>query len=151
MKKILLFLLCSALTLNIANAKAPSHKDLDEYLNEHTLVIVKQNDIKFYDERGIKPLVLTIKNNDLQNSYLADRVVGKAAALLYSYAKVDKVYAQVISEPAIKILKQNKIKYKTKKIVKQIENRTKTGLCPMETKVLNIDSPNEAWEIFKDL
>ena len=36
-------------------------------------------------------------------------------------------------------------------IVENIKNQSGTDLCPMEKKVMNIDSPQEAYELFSEL
>ena len=147
MKKGLIISLAVLVVFCQATFAQPSKKELDEYLKVHTLVIMKNDSIIFHNERGIKPLIIAINKGELKDAYIADRTAGKAAALLYTYGGVKKVYVQMTSKPAIKVLKANHIKYKTNKVVDNIMNRTKTGLCPMEKKVVNVEIPQQAWEI----
>lgn len=49
-------------------------------------------------ERGVKPLIALIDGGRrLDGFYAADKVVGKAAALLYAYMKIEALYACVLS------------------------------------------------------
>ena len=84
----------------------------------------------------MKPLIAWISNGtDLKVFCAADRIVGKAAALLYSLLGVDTVYAPVMSEAGIYILAKNGITPLCDTSVKEILNRMNTDLCPMEEAV----------------
>ena len=141
-----------ALFSTLVNAAAvPSKKELRNYLNEHSLVVVKDGQTNFYEGRGIKPLINYLENGTFENAYVADKRIGKASALLLVYGKVQKVYTPIISKPAIKVFKDNNVEYSADKVVENIKNQTGTDLCPMEKKVQNIDDPKEAYELFKSL
>ena len=92
-----------------------------------------------------------LKENDFENAYVADKRIGKASALLLVYGKVRQVYTPVISKPAVKVFEDNNVKYRADEIVENIKNQSGTDLCPMEKKVMNIDSPQEAYELFSEL
>ena len=95
--------------------------------------------------RGVKPLADWYTDGlKFQGYFAADRVVGKAAAFLYVVLGVECVYARVISEPALSVLQNNNIPVLYDNLVAAIKNRAGTGFCPMETAVLDIDSPDEA-------
>jgi hypothetical protein len=68
----------------------------------HSCVLVKDGAIRASDLRGIAPMAGFIDGGlDLRGSSAADRIVGKAAALLFALAGVSEVYAIVadIDEP----------------------------------------------------
>ena len=88
---------------------------------------------------------------DMQGAYVADKVVGKAAAYLYVLLGVRKVYAAVISRPALDVLERYNIGIVYDMLVPAIRNRTDTGFCPMETAVLDIDDANEAYRVLNNL
>jgi hypothetical protein len=75
---------------------------------------------------------------------MADRVLGKAAALLCVYAKSSSVYASVMSNLGEKILEKFSIPYQHDTLVPNILNRRGTDTCPFEKAVMNTDSPEEA-------
>ena len=115
----------------------------------HTCVLCKEDQVLTDDRRGVKPL-LELLNQDLRGFCAADKVVGKAAALLYRLLGIVEIYANVISEPAVAVLKNGGISVYYGEIVPAIRNRTNTGFCPMETAVWDIDDPAAAPEILRN-
>lgn len=114
-----------------------------------TCVALKgQNEYKSH-ERGIKPILqpLNEESSFFCGSFVADRIIGKSAALLLIKGKIAALYTRVLSEPAKKVLDQAKIPYFYDQLIPYVINRDKTGMCPMESSVLNIDDPEEAFEI----
>lgn len=65
----------------------------------YALVIVKQGDLLFASkDRGIRPIydALVQLGDNLKGASLADRVIGKAAAMFCVLAQVEAVYAELI-------------------------------------------------------
>lgn len=124
-------------------------EEMMKSLDGHSLAVYKDGKISYQDEHGIEPLLIQIEKNGLDGATAVDRIIGKAAALLMVYGKVKEVHTKVIAEPAIKVFNKYKVKYTAQEVVSHIENKTKTGLCPMEQKCLDIDSPEKAYEVFK--
>lgn len=104
-------------------------------------------------ERGVKPLLEMIDaGTDLSGYSAADRVVGRAAAFLYVKLRISEVYSYVLSRPAVEIFDRYRIPVSYEKLVDVIVNRTNTGLCPMESSVMDTNDPEEAeWKIRKKL
>lgn len=95
--------------------------------------------------RGVKPLLGWLAQGvSLQGYSAADRVVGKAAALLYTKLEAKAVYAQTMSESGLTALQAHGIEAAYGDLVPMILNRAKTGMCPIESSVLNIDDVDEA-------
>ena len=112
--------------------------------SDYTCVLCKDDTVYTSTERGLKPLIAWINNGtDLKGFCAADRIVGKAAALLYVLLGVDTVYAPVMSEAGIYTLAKNGITPLYDTSVKEIRNRMDTGLCPMEEAVQDITDPNK--------
>jgi len=112
---------------------------------ELTLVLVLNEDIYKSTEKGIKPLLNLLNSGKKYLDYsAADKIVGKAAAMLYKLLGVKEIYGEVMSISAIKFLEQNNLNFKYKINTKEIINRKGTGICPMEQTVLNIENPIEA-------
>lgn len=111
----------------------------------YTCVVLNNDEIYTSRDRGVKPLLDWYGNVNFQDAYVADKVVGKAAAFLYVLFKIKELYATVISEPAYQVLMDNNINVCFDEKVKAIRNRDNTGFCPMETAVWNIDNPTEAY------
>lgn len=111
----------------------------------YTCVICSGDAMLSSVKRGVKPLLEWIDDGvSLKGYCAADKVVGKAAAFLYILLGVDEVYAAVMSEPARQTLEHFGISTYAENVVELIENRTKTGYCPMETAVLELSEPSEA-------
>ena len=118
---------------------------------EFTCVFCKAEQVITCKERGVKPLLALLEaNQDLQGYSVADKVVGKAAAMLYVCMHVRQVYAPVMSAGAERTLLRHGIAALYDKKVERIQNRRGDGLCPMETAVWNVDDPKEALKILKN-
>jgi len=111
------------------------------YKNDYKIVVSKNGVIIFASkDRGIKPifdLKSSIDNELIYGAYVADRVTGKAAAMVLSYLKIKGIFTELISEDAIEILEKNNIEVEYKILVKNILNRSKNDLCPVEKISLN--------------
>ncbi len=120
-------------------------------LNEgHTCVLVKNDEVIIYDKTGIAPMMDVLANKINVNDFsVADKIVGKAVAMLMALAKVKNVYAEVISYGAIKVLEENGISYSYKVLTDKIINRSGTDICPMEKTVANIEDLYKAYEALK--
>lgn len=105
------------------------------------------------EEPGVLPLLHWLETEPelLRGAAVADKVVGKAAALLMAYGGVSEVYAAVISESARAYFAENRVPYSFGKAVDTILNRDKTGTCPMERRCLSIDSPREGYEALREM
>lgn len=126
------------------------HKDLQkakEHLlqNGFTCVLCKDDVIYTSCERGVAPLLnLYDAKTDVKDFYAADKVVGKGAAHLYILFKIKALYAEILSAGAKQLLEQNGIEVFYNENPERILNRDKTGYCPIETAVLDIDDPTDA-------
>ncbi|MFA6755425.1 MAG: DUF1893 domain-containing protein [Bacilli bacterium] len=118
-----------------------------------SIVIVKDNNILYESKLdGLKAIIHLIDNKvNIEGSSVADKIIGKAAALLLSYLKVKEVYAAVLSEKAIEVLKNNLIIFNYSEMTKNIINRTNTGMCPMEKAVMNINDGLTAYKVIKSI
>ncbi|MCH5298398.1 MAG: DUF1893 domain-containing protein [Ruminococcus sp.] len=111
----------------------------------YTLVVCNGGRVFVSEDKGIKPLLELVKSqDDWSGAYAADKIVGKAAAMLYTLLKVKAVYAEVLSEKAKEIFEENDIEFEYDILTENIINRQSTGLCPMEEAVKNIDNAGEA-------
>ena len=109
----------------------------------YTCVFCRGDTLLTDNRRGILPLLDLLRSGqDLRDFSAADKVVGKAAAFLYRLMGIKALYAGVISTPALAVLEGLPVEYTTE--VPAIQNRTQTGLCPMETAIWGIDDPEEA-------
>lgn len=117
------------------------------------VVISKDNNVFHASDRGIKPLVDWLRTNPtlLNQAVIADKVIGKAAAMLMVYGGVKEVYGGIISDSAANFFEQEKVPFYFEKQVPYIINRNKTGMCPMEERAQSLNSAKEAFEIFSEI
>lgn len=119
-----------------------------------TLVIVK-NGKTIFETRGhrISGFLDAIEQlgEKLENAAVADKVAGKAVALLCVYAGITAVYAEVLSIKAKDIFTQNGITYEWKQLVDNILDEKKSDTCPFEKEATKISNPKEAYCKFRAL
>ena len=109
-------------------------------------VIIKNGKIIHEENgRGIAPILDIYRQypGKMKRAFLVDKVIGKAAAMVAICGKVKAVHAELICDSAVEILNRHGIRVTYTKRVKDILNRRRTGLCPMEQTVLNISDPAE--------
>lgn len=111
----------------------------------HTCVLCRGEETWTSDRTGIAPMLDFLDRGiDLSGASAADRIVGKAAAMLFALAGVSSLYAEVLSERALPVLERYGIAVAWGTLTPAIINRRGDGPCPMETAVEEIDDPNEA-------
>lgn len=105
---------------------------------KYSLVLIKDKEILFSSkESGLRPLLECIIQHKpkLRGCTLYDKVIGLASARLILHSNfVSSVYTGVISESAQKLLQNSGVRINTQKTVKNILNKDKTNICPMEIK-----------------
>jgi hypothetical protein len=119
-----------------------------------TLCIVKEMKVVIKSrDRGIRPFMDALENfgESLKGAAVADRVVGKALALLLGYAGITATYAQTLSLAAKSILEKYGIRFEYDRIVERILNVEGVDACPFERAVSNISNPLEAYLKIKEL
>jgi hypothetical protein len=89
--------------------------------------------------------------DELEGASLADRVAGKAIALLCVYAGIKEVYAEVLSKKARTVFEQNGVHHEWKGLVDNVLDLNKSGVCPFEKAADDISEPKDAYRIFKAL
>ncbi len=116
----------------------------------YTCVLCKGSELYTAVERGVKPMLDFIDNGvDLRGFSVADKVVGKAAAMLFCHAGITEVHAEVISKPAVDFLSAKEIPFTYDEAVENIINRRGDGICPMEQATAEISDTEEAIRVIK--
>lgn len=117
-----------------------------------SLVIVKSGKVMYATRKyGVIGLIeaIDIHGAELTGTSVADKVVGKAAAMLCRYANVGEVYAEVMSESGLKALLEKGIRSEYGKLVPEILNRRKDDVCPFEKLVSDCKDEKECYERIK--
>lgn len=117
-----------------------------------TFAAVSESEIYTSEKRGVAPILEKIDSDPefFNGASVADRVIGKAAAMLLEKYGVAEIYAQVTSEYAIAYLNDKNVCFTYDKRVDHIVNRAGTDMCPMEKTVLDIDDADEGEKLIRN-
>jgi hypothetical protein len=124
------------------------------YSKDLTLVIVKNGEVMFETRsHRISGFLGAIEQlgDELEGASVADRVAGKAIALLCVYAKIKEVYAEILSKKAKAVFEENRISCEWKELVDNVLDLDKSGVCQFEKAADGISDPNDAYRTFKTL
>ena len=78
------------------------------------------------------------EGRDLRGYSAADRIVGRAAAMLFIRAGIGALYAETLSEGGLALLQAYHIPVQYGTLTSAIRNRDNTGPCPMEQAVAGV-------------
>lgn len=125
--------------------------DLLKDLKDNSYAIIASNGYYSFDS-GIKPVISKLNENIeyFKNLAVADKIVGKASAMLLCLSGVKRVYCVVLSKAGKQILDKYGVVYKYENLVEFIINRKGDDICPMEKTVKDIDDLNEAYKALND-
>lgn len=117
--------------------------------NKNLTCVLCHDDIVYKsDEKGILPMVNFISNGyDLRGFSVADKIVGKAAAMLFVLAEIKEVYASVVSDSAYNYLISNNVNVFYNVKTEMIINRKGDDICPMEKAVITVSEPQKAYDV----
>ncbi len=109
-----------------------------------TLVIVRNGHVVFESgSHGISGVLEAVRESgkELVGASAADRVVGKAVALLCVYAHVREVFACILSRAARDVLQRNGILVHWDSLVDRVSDSETDGMCRYEKLVAEINDP----------
>lgn len=118
-----------------------------------TLCVVKHGEVLFESTlQGVVSFLEAVKKvgNRLEGASVADKVVGRAVALLCVHSKIRCVFASTLSKGAKAVLEDHSISFESDEIVDSILNVSKKGICPFELLVRDISDPDEAYRRLVD-
>ena len=108
--------------------------------------------LRVFYRQGVADLfeLLSHEPQILEGASVADRVIGRGAALLMVKGGVREVFAYVISQPALDILREADIPTSFATLQPNIINRTGTDICPIEKLTAATTDPDEAYRLIGD-
>ena len=116
---------------------------------EASCILLKEGHIVYEaNGRGVAPLLYAYQSDPalLQNAFVYDKIIGKAAAILLVLGGVRGAYGEIMSESAYCYLCANGIEAQCAKRIPYIINRKGDDLCPLENSVLNIEDAQKGYE-----
>ena len=133
-------------------------KDLElarEVLSTKDCSIVVINYGKIWKQKkgdGIRPILEAIDemDDDIHDSIIGDRILGRASALLCRYAKAKGVYSPQGTKTGIALLIMGGVPCQVDELIPFIKNRDGDSLCPFEKMLKDITSPEEGYKILKE-
>ena len=122
-----------------------------DYLTGSVSCVLKRGEELLLSEKsGIRPMLDWIgEGRDLRDFDAADKIVGKAAAMLFVKAGIRSVYAAVLSRPGKEYLEKHGITVSFDTLTDWIVNRRGDGMCPMEETVLQLEDAEEGYLALK--
>ena len=130
-------------------------EQLKEILHSGTCLGVArslQGELKLFERRGVADLFSLVSDEPqfLREASVADKVIGRGAALLLVKGGAREVYSEVISSGALDVLSRAGVTVSFGKEVPNIINRMGTDVCPVEKLTAGTSSPDEAYRLIKD-
>jgi hypothetical protein len=120
-----------------------------------TLSIVNNGQVIFETaSHGISGFLEAIEKfgeRGLEGASVADRITGKAIALLCIYSKVKAVYAVILSKGAKDLFEKHAVHHEWSNLVEKILDIDKAEVCPFEKLAAKISNPKEAYKMLKAL
>lgn len=118
---------------------------------KYTFAAVKNGELRTSQKRGIAPIIELIDAEPefLNGASVADKVIGKAAAMLLNAYGVKNIRTPLASEKAVEYLKGKSMIFEYESTAEYIINRDGTDMCPMEKTVLNINDEKEAERLLR--
>lgn len=127
------------------------HELIDILHQDGYSLVLRNKGIHTFTRRGIADLydLLQTTPDLLRGASIADKVVGKGAAALMILGHVKSLYADIISHAALQLLQNSPVQVQYGTQVAHIENRTRTGFCPVETLCADCATAEECLPLIK--
>lgn len=122
------------------------------HTGNYSCVIKNQTEIRTFTQRGVADLYDLYQADPafMKGASIADKVIGKGAAALMVLGGIKTIYADIISTPALTLLREAGIETTFAQEVPHIINRDKTGFCPLETACDKLKSVSEMYPVIQN-
>ncbi len=115
-----------------------------------SLIVYRDGEIVFSSgSKGILPHMEAMEElgrEGLRGTVMADKIVGRAAALLILYSGASEAHALVLSRGGRELLRENGVLFTCAEETDHIKVREGVIYCPFERMVQGISDPEEAYE-----
>ena len=120
---------------------------------EASIIVIKEGQQVYETQgNGVAPLLRIVQTDKdiLKGATVVDRIVGKAAATVFTLCGAKEVYALTLSKAGKAYLEKHGIAVDCGSCIEMIENRQRNGMCPFENAVKNIEDPEEAYKAISE-
>ena len=119
---------------------------------DNSIVIIDNG--KIWNQKkgdGIKPILEAIEEmgEDIFDSVIGNRILGKASALLCRYAKAKGVYSPQGTKTGIALLIMGGVPCQVDELIPFLKDSDCSDLCIFENMLKDVVSPDEAYKILK--
>ena len=129
--------------------------DLISTLHESgaSLVVSSRGELRTFFKKGVRDLedLLDHDPDFLKGAVVADKVVGKASAMLLTYGGARKIHGKLMSRPADEFLTAHRIEHTYDVLTDYILNQDQSDMCPMEKRVKDLKEPEEAFAALRPI
>lgn len=118
----------------------------------YSCVIRNGTEIRTFTQRGVADLYNLLQHDStfMNGACVADKVIGKAAATLMILGGVKHIYTDIISQSAFNLFQRTKVEVDFVRVVPYIENRDKSGWCPLEKLTFSAETPEEIFPLIRE-
>lgn len=118
-----------------------------------TCTVIQGDQTYVSDLPGLRPLMNWLHQSPeiFEGSYVIDKVVGKASAMLLTYGGAKKIHGKLMSRPADEFLTAHGIEHTYDVLTDYILNQDQSDMCPMEKRVKDLKEPEEAFAALKPI
>ena len=126
-----------------------------DILNEQKLSLLVYNNelLTTHDNKGVQDLLHLIAEQPerLKGAIVADKIIGKAAAALMATGGVKEVHTNIICTAARELFEREGILVFPREEVPQILNKDRSGQCPLDSKLNDVESIEQCVEILRNM
>ncbi len=154
MKRFLITLVGTvAVALAVIPTAAANGRRLLERLDRAGCSLVVQNGgrVTEYTQHGVRDLydLVTTRPEVLRGAHVADKIIGKGAAALMVAGGVRSATTHTVTTPALKMLRKAGVKVRYGREIPYVENKKKTGQCPLDERLQAVDNPAKAMPVIE--
>lgn len=137
----------------ILRGASPEGFQMLEMLNRQglSLLVYNHDSLTTHANRGIQDLLQLISEQPqrLDGAIAADKIIGKSAAAIMIVGGVKEVHTNLICTPARELFEAHSVRVFAAEEVPMILNRDRSGMCPMDTQINEVESVEECVDILQ--
>ena len=158
MKAVGLMALCLMAMVSCTSSRRPHSEQGAALLNilnaeQASLVVLNHDSLSIHTDRGVQDLLQLLfeEPERLRGAQVADKIIGRAAASLMVAGGVSEVHTNLISTPALQLLREADIPVSFDEEVPQILNRDRSGQCPIDSRLNEAETVDECITILQNM